>query len=191
MSALSNFKRRKFHLYFDLYDFDENGLMGFYDYLALPNRLAEVSGWPAYCKRYWDLYDDNLIKWRGVQSFSKRTDEQVTLEDWFAYATALQDRRDIFNARIRRGKDATFEAIMDMLAPDSSGIIHATAWSKFTSIWGVLGDPQGLFQRVAPAGQRWISRNDLMQLMDDFLFSDDPRSIGSYIFGDIPHYASI
>jgi hypothetical protein len=191
MHALSDFQRRKFQLYFELYDFDEDGLMGFYDYLALPNRIAEVSGWPTYCPAYWGLYDDNLMKWRIIQSFSHRSDQRVTLQDWFKYATALQNHREDFNGRIRSGDDATFNAIIAMLDPEHTGIIPATAWSKFTSIWGVLGDPQGLFQRIDTADTRQITYTDLMQLMDDFLFSADLNSTGSYIFGDIPHYASI
>jgi len=191
MQALSDFQRRKFQLYFELYDFDEDGLMGFYDYLALANRLAEVSGWPAYCRTYWSVYDDTLKKWRIIQMFSHRADQQVTLEDWFAYGAHLQTEREAFNKAIRNGNDATFNAVLTMLDPEHSGMITATAWSKFTSIWGVLGDPQSLFQRIDPLEQRYISYFDLMRLMDDFLFSDDPTSTGSYIFGDIPHYASI
>ena len=191
MQPLSDFRRRKFQLYFELYDFDEDGLMSFYDYLALANRTAEVSGWPEYCQSYWKLYDNTLMKWRIIQTYSHRADQKISLEEWLAYAAEMHLWRDLYHQRATSGKDAILNAMIDMLDPEHTGIIHATSWSKFTAAWGVLGDPQKHFRRIDRYGNRQITHTELMSLLEDFFFSDDPKSIGSYLFGDIPHYASI
>lgn len=178
---LSELVTTKLTRYFNVLDADKNGYIQEADFAAIARNLAEARGWAPGTPGYAAVEAGVMLIWRNSAAFADRNhDGQVTLEEWLAhedYYLATPERWEEYGVLVTKG-------IFDVIDDDGDGSISPVEWRNFYQSFRI--DPDAAadsFRRMDLDGDGSISRDEMVQHVTDFHFSDDPNAPGNWLFG--------
>ena len=185
-TELSTLQKRKLMKLFGMYDANNTGTLYLSDFEHIANRLAKMKGWRQGGSDYHRLMDKLMHRWIHLRSEVKATlghrpAEFVTLDEWLHYyEQVLKD--DEYRAPINEIEDLIFEAV----DADASGSLELQEWQSLFQIYGIpVIYAEEAFAKIDQNQDGCLSREELLPLIEEFYYSDDPRSPGNYIFGPL------
>jgi Ca2+-binding EF-hand superfamily protein len=178
---LTELQQRKFTKLFSIYDANNNGLLTKGDFENIVQKLAELRVWKQDSPEYKSLFDKYILYWQHIGNASdKNRDDTVTLEEWFAYHEKLLSAKDSYEEQV--GKLAAL--VCDVFDTDNDGELNI---KEFEQIFVVYNPPRVfvpyIFPRLDLNGDGLLSKQEVLQLLYELHFSDDPEAPGNLLFG--------
>lgn len=175
---LSDLKRRKFTAWFNLYDVDKTGYIERGDLEQVSRNLARLHGYGE-DSQYFQTY---IQIWEGMrQQADVDTDERIGLEEFLQAQEALTSNPDIAT----HAALAMSEQQIQMLDRDGDGklgeseVVAQTLAHNQTEEYGKV-----IFRHLDRNGNGAVSKEELMQAVEEFLFSEDPDAPGNWLCGE-------
>ncbi len=185
-STLSDLQIRKLMRLFGMYDADNLGVLKLHNFQTLAERLAALRGWRSDSAEYTRLNDKFMHRWLHLKAEIKdrlhgSKDGGVSLQEWLAFfGQVLSDAS--YRDHIHELADLIFNAV----DADASGRLSLEEWKQLFRAYGIpVIYAQEAFERIDLDGDRQLSREVVMQRLEEFYYSYDLQDAGNYMFGPI------
>jgi juvenile hormone diol kinase len=185
---LSDALRDRFITVLGVWDADRDGAIEESDYAVAAGRIAGLSGLKPGSAEYEQLHDQ-LVNggWQLMRQFDSDGDGQVTIEE------ALEGF-DMLYADQPRYREVIIEpaySSFDLIDTDHDGRITAEEHRAYLIALSVdVATAETAFEHLDINGDGFLSREEFVQLMDEFYTSDDPDAAGGWFYGKSPSGAS-
>jgi Ca2+-binding EF-hand superfamily protein len=185
---MTPFLERKLEHKFYLLDVDGNGVLEAADFERVIDILASERDWPEGHPRYIQLATTNRELWRALFDFCDRNEDgQVTMEEWMDFhANAIYYERNVGHEMpgIGRTLDTMAAFFYELLDGDGDGTVNRDDYVEFCAAHRVAReDAQKSFARMDRNQDGKLSREEVMLLVQEFYFSEDPEAPGNCFFG--------
>ena len=106
---------------------------------------------------------------------------QVNLEEWFIYFEVV-----LGNQNYKEEVLALSDAIFTVIDADESGHLNKSEWADLFRVYDIsVIYVDETFSKIDVNGDGSLRKDEVMSMIYEFYYSDDPQSIGSYMFGPI------
>lgn len=167
--------------YFNVLDYDGDGVLEQQDFLDVADRLAELRGYREGSSRHSAVRQEILRMWTNARALSGAEHKtQITLEDWLAHEEKVLDSSVLIHSYVQ----GIAQALFDMLDADNDGIIDEPEYTQFFHAF--RGDDDGAdraFQKLDADDSGHLTREQFLEAVTDFHLSDDPEARGNWLFG--------
>lgn len=199
---LSELRKRKLKKLFDLYDVDGSGFITEADYEKMADSQAEIQGYKPGSFEYNIIRSQFRTLWKQLQKeMDVDNDGQVTLEEFLEYKDKqlsfkegyrplwLEQRSGTETAQAyeKSGDDAIAKLtnlIFERLDTDSSGEISIEEYKKgFLANQSDESLSEEIFSKLDLNGDGKLDKEEVLQHVRDFFYSDDPEAPGNWILG--------
>lgn len=185
---LSDLQIEKFQSKFDFLDVDKNGVVERDDFEKALQRLAQERGVqddPDTLERLSERY---YGMWRLLQSLCDANgDGQISLQEWLDYLNAAleEDRRQRAESSDYRSPfEAMARQFFELLDVRGNGLVSLEEYRAFCLAHGVdAGRVQECFGKLDVNGDGRLGRDEVIDMVLEFYFSDDPAALGNWLFG--------
>ncbi|AOX01822.1 hypothetical protein BJP34_22425 [Moorena producens PAL-8-15-08-1] len=178
---LSELQQRKLTRLFNLYDQQTNGVLTQADFERITDNLAAIRGWTPGSPYYDNLLAIYMRIWNGVQKFTDQNqDQQVTLDEWLTYhENVLSDTEG--NEAVVNAKAA---GIIFLLDSDKDDKVTLEEYRQFFQAYGIDDSQiEEIFGRFDQNNDGYIDKQEILDLVTEFYYSQDPEAPGNWIFG--------
>jgi len=196
---LTEFQKRKLMKLFSMYDACNLGVLKISDFEQLAHRLADLRGWKEDSNHYRDISGKFIYLWNRIRSeiknvynsqphilnnpetWNTQIRSQVSVEEWFTYFEVVLNNEN-YKAEILALSDAIFTVI----DTDRSGHLDKSEWAELFRVYNIsVIYVDETFAKIDINGDGNLSKDEVMSMIEDFYYSNDPESAGSYMFGPI------
>ena len=180
-TMLSELQKQKFIKLFSMYDACSNGYLDRKDFEAIVNKAARIKNWSSRSAKYQTLFYKYIDKWEGLEkTASQGKNHQVTLTEWLIYHEALIQDPQRYEAQVQEAMDLVFDIFDD----DGNGEISMEEWASFLSLYNISPVYSEFIFPILDQNQDGaLHKDNLLELIRTFYFSDDPEAVGNLIFG--------
>jgi EF hand len=196
---LSEFQKRKLKKLFSMYDACNLGVLKISDFELLAQRLAELRGWEVDSIPYDEIVSKFLYLWNRIRTeiknvynsqphildnpdaWNTQVRSQVNVEEWFTYFEVVLSNQDYKEEVL-----ALSDAIFTVVDTDESGHLDKDEWADLFRVYDIsVIYVDETFAKIDTNGDGTLSKDEVMSMIAEFYYSNDPQSIGSYMFGPI------
>ncbi len=196
---LTEFQKRKLMKLFSMYDACNLGVLKISDFELLAQRLADLRGWKEDSNHYRDISGKFIYLWNRIRSeiknvynsqphilnnpdaWNTQIRSQVSVEEWFTYFEVVLNNQN-YKAEILALSDAIFSVI----DTDESGHLDKSEWAELFRVYNIsVIYVDETFAKIDIDGDGNLSKDEVMSMIEEFYYSNDPESAGSYMFGPI------
>ncbi len=185
-STLTGLQTRKLIKLFGMYDADNLGVLKLHNFQTLIDRLAQLRGWRSDSPEYTRISDKFMHRWLHMKAEIKdkihgSKDGSITLEEWLGfYEQVLSDNTY---------RDHIYEVtglIFDAVDVDANGHLSPDEWRQLFRVYGIpVVYALEAFSRIDLDGDRQLSKDEVLQRVEEFYYSQDPHEPGNFMFGPI------
>jgi Ca2+-binding EF-hand superfamily protein len=178
---LTDLQRRKLTRYFRVYDLDDDGRLANADFERVVENVRILHDVDAGSAVYCRLRDAYIIRWDALRGFAdKDADGSVDLDEWLGYWTELLGSSERYDAEVVAVTDRIFE----MFDTDGDGVLGANEFCDFFGMFGLkTAMARQVFIGLDLDGDGAITRDELLEMADQFYRSNDPAAPGNNLFG--------
>lgn len=176
---LSEFQTLKLRHYFNVLDFDSNGLLEEDDFIGVGENLAILLGYDYDAAEFVEVQEVFKKHWHDIHSSMGMGSRQVTLEQWLAFADEMLVNRT----------EASFvkQWIFDMISlfdTDKDELISMMEYVDFFVAYRIeVRYSAKSFRRLDLNNDGFISKEELVSAINQFFTSDHPDDAGNWLFG--------
>jgi Ca2+-binding EF-hand superfamily protein len=178
---MTELQRAKQVHYFNVLDYDDDGLLEKQDFLDVADRLARMRGYDDGSSTHSALRQEILRIWTNARALSgAEGTAHITLEDWLAHEQQVLDSTVLVHSYVQ----GVARVIFDILDADSDGVISQEEYRTFFRAF--RDDPDEAdraFRKLDDDGTGHLTRQDFLELVTEFHLSDDPDARGNWLFG--------
>lgn len=184
--ALTDWQERKLIKLFNLYDASQSGFLKLSDFERIGQNLARLKGYKSGSFIYEQLLIQFMYHWIRIRGEIKRKidrkfDATVTLAEWLLY-----HERVLADPFYHRHIDFLTRQIFDVVEVDESGCFDCQEWQKLLQIYGIsIVEAEEAFATIDQNGDGMLNRAEVISLLEEFYYSQDPTANGNYLFGAI------
>lgn len=186
---LDDLQRRKLTHKFRIFDFDGDGRVEASDFRAVVDRLARLRSWEEGSEPVEKLRSEYAEFWKALAAMAEPRDpDRIDLDDWLDYyESALDFEREIAGPdHVTCTPRSTMGLVFDVLDSDRDGAISRREYREFCSAYRIELPADGdAFAHLDRDGDGHITRSEMLDLVSDFYFSDDPQAPGNWLFGPL------
>jgi Ca2+-binding EF-hand superfamily protein len=171
-----------------VWDADRDGAIEESDYAVAASRLAGLSGLKAGSAEYEQLHGQ-LVNggWQLLRQFDSDGDGRVTIEEALKGFDGLHADQQRYREVIIEPSYSSF----DLIDTDHDGQITAEEHRAYLIALSVdEATAETAFEHLDLDGDGFLSREEFVQLTDEFYTSDDPDAAGAWLYGKAPANAS-
>jgi Ca2+-binding EF-hand superfamily protein len=167
--------------YFNVLDYNDDGVLEKQDFINIADRLAEMRDYEEGSSRYTAVRQEILRMWTNARALSgKEGKAQITLDDWLAHEQKVLDSNVLIHSYVQ----GIARAIFDILDEDNDGVISKEEYLKFfRSFHGNVEDAEIAFRKLDEEGEGYLTRKSFLEAVTEFHLSDDPDARGNWLFG--------
>jgi Ca2+-binding EF-hand superfamily protein len=199
VAMLTEFQKRKLIKLFSMYDACNLGVLKISDFEQLAQRLAVLRGWKVDSIQYEDISSKFIYLWNRMRSeiknvynslpevlnnpeaWNTQIRSQVTVEEWFTYFGVVLNNSE-YHQEIVDLSDAIFN-VVDI---DESGHLDKGEWADLFRVYNIsVLYVDESFAKIDVNGDGTLSKDEVVSMIEDFYFSNDPAEAGNYMFGPI------
>ena len=188
---LSEVQKHKFTFQFHLLDVNGNGTLEEADFVRVAEMLSEEQGWPEDSSARQRLTQHYRQTWVLLQAAcDANNDMKVTLKEWLDYLTdALsRDRKEReSNAGYLSPIEGVARFIFNLFDTNSDGKVSKEEHRAFCNAVGLdQAQIDSSFSKLDVDGDGFLPEEEVMDMVLEFYFSDDPQVSGNWLFGPVP-----
>jgi len=183
---LTELQKRKLMKLFCMYDARNLGILKISDFERLAQQLAELRGWRPGTADYEKITSQYLFRWNRMRSEIKQAlhvqnDGQVNLDEWLTYyGIVLNDQNQ------EKELLALAEAVFNVVDLDETGHLDKAEWTELFRAYNIpVIYVEETFARIDRNGDGVLSKEEVLSMIREFYYSDDPNAAGNYMFGPI------
>lgn len=178
---LSELQTRKLTRRFKVSDADNNNVIERIDFERIAERSAELWGWASDSPEYKKLHANLMGWWSGMQAAADvDQSNQITLQEWLDYHDRIIHDPALYQATI----GAVIEFDLQVYDLDGDGALNLGDYAAFFKSLGLSKEAAAeVFPKLDRNGDGFISRSELLQLVDEFFRGDDPQAAGNWMMG--------
>ncbi len=184
--VLCELQKRKLKRLFSMYDTSNSGVLRMADFQEVADRLASIKGLKKDSPEYARLVDRILHRWIHIRGEVKdrlhqRPGQSISLDEWLLYhEKVLAD--EAYRHRIHE----SFDLVFDALDADSSGDLSVKEFENLFRIYGIpVVYAAEAFARADANCDGHLSKAELVPLVEDYYYSQEPNAPANFIFGPI------
>jgi Ca2+-binding EF-hand superfamily protein len=173
-------KAKQVH-YFNVLDYNNDGLLEKQDFINIADRIAEMRGYEDGSARHSAVRKEILRIWTNARALSGAEEKaQVTLEDWLAHEKKVLDSNVLIHSYVQ----GIARAIFDILDADNDGVISEEEYLQFFRAFrGDVESGNQAFEKLDENGDGRLTRQEFLEAVTEFHLSDDPDARGNWLFG--------
>lgn len=173
-------KAKQVH-YFNVLDYNGDGVLEKQDFLNVADRLADQRGYEEGSSKHKAVRQEILRIWTNARALSGQEDKsKITLEDWLEHEQKVIDSTVLVHSYVQ----GLARAIFDTLDADNDGVISEDEYlTFFQSFRGDEGDGPAAFQKLDENDEGYLTRQQFLKVVTQFHISDDPDAPGNWLFG--------
>lgn len=185
---LSEDQKRKLQGQFRFLDADGNGDLEAADFKRVATELARSQGLEPGTDAFSDLERRYTALWNALAwECDANRDGKVTLEEWITYHDKLMQSdlaKRVANPKYHSPFEANARFLFDLLDANRDGKVSRQEYCSFCAAHSIPAEKaEQAFARIAPGGE--LYREELVDMVLEFYFSDDLKTAGSWLFGPI------
>ncbi|NER07817.1 MAG: MFS transporter, partial [Okeania sp. SIO3C4] len=165
-------RQRKLQRLFQMLDYDGNGTIEPEDFEKTVVSLADIRGWSKQSQEYQLM----VSSWLGfgerlIQLADANGDGKIELHEWLDYVG-------------KRFDHSLADAFLQLMDVNVDGQIAVEELKGFYQAYDIdVSEISHNFQRLDMNQDGYISRTEMRELFDQFLYSEEEIAIGSWLFG--------
>lgn len=173
-------KAKQVH-YFNVLDYNGDGVLEKQDFVDVADRLAKMRGYEDGSSKHTAVRQEILRMWTNARALSgKEGQTEITLEDWLAHEEKVLDSNVLIHSYVQ----GIARAIFDILDADNDGVISKDEYlTFFRSFRGDEEDAEQAFQTLDQEDEGYLTRKQFLEAVTEFHLSDDPEARGNWLFG--------
>lgn len=181
LGVMTELQKTKQAHYFNVLDYNGDGILEKQDFVNVADRLAELRGYEEGSSRHTAVRQEILRMWTNARALSgKEGKAQITLEDWLAHEEKVIDSNVLIHSYVQ----GIARAIFDILDEDNDGVISEEEYLKFfRSFRGDVEDGHLAFEKLDQGDKGHLTRQGFLEAVTQFHLSDDPEARGNWLFG--------
>jgi Ca2+-binding EF-hand superfamily protein len=178
---MTELQRAKQVHYFNVLDYNGDGVLEKQDFVNVADRLSEMRGYEEDSSKRTAVRQEILRMWTNARALSgKEGKAQITLDDWLAHEQKVLDSSVLIHSYVQ----GIARAIFDILDGDNDGVISEQEYLQFfRSFRGDVDDGELAFQKLDQKDQGYLTRQQFLDAVTEFHLSDDPDAPGNWLFG--------
>jgi len=178
---LTDLQQRKLTKLFSMYDSDYTGVLVKDDFTLMFDKLSTLRNWSLRSPRCLVLQDKLMRKWQGLEKKADTAhNHQVSITEWLAYYDEVLADMQTCSAEIA----SLMEIVFDIFDQDEDGKINQAEWGQLLAAFNESPVYAPLVFPALDANQDgWLTKAELLQLFQDFCYSDDPNHPANGMFG--------
>lgn len=178
--VLTDLQRRKLTRFFRVYDIDGDGVIQRKDYIQLAHNVARAKNLPIDSPLGKRMEEVFLQVWENLEILAdKNYDHVVTLQEFLDYREKLHTDEGKYRDLVEAGL-----ALFDLLDMDQNGIIDVDEFVVFYEFFDLPADlARDMFERLDASGKGYITREESIQLGQEFNLANNPDAPGNWLFG--------
>lgn len=180
---LTDAQRTKIPNLFAMYDANGDGLLKREDMQRVFDGLMQARGWNSDSAEYKMFGDRFMSRWMRMRAMSDaKRDDAVTLDEYLSYWDYMFSQDGGYQQDVRGIGDIAF-VVFDR---DQDGLITLDEYRGFYRAVGL--DPEyanNVYAKVGWSDERKISKDEYLQLIRDFFFSENKEAAGNLFFGPV------
>jgi len=179
---LTDFQKQKLNRLFKVLDSDHNGTLERNDYTTVVSNLAKIHGWKSGSPEYSAVETLYLTIWGNLKALADaNNDGQVSLEEFLAFHDQMLSTPDMYDQITVGTVDLLFEAF----DRNRDGQFSQQDFRDFFAGYGIrdqaLADEA--FKKLDASGKGMIPKDQALERVKEFYFSNDPAAAGNWLFG--------
>lgn len=184
--SLSELQKRKLMKLFRMYDAKNLGTLDISDFEELAQRLADLRGWKPDTSKYEEnLRQYILLQWCRIWAFIQKklhlSTSDISLEDWLDYYDMVLN-----NETYQIELMLLPEAILNVVDVDGNGYVDRSKWADLFHVHNIpVFDVEEAFNRIDLDKDGILKKEEVLSMIQEFYFSNDPNAAGNYMFGPI------
>ena len=179
---LTDLQKKKLGRLFAVLDSDHNNQLERDDYTAVVFSLARIHGWKAGSSEYSAVETLYLTIWGNLKALADvNNDGQVSLDEFLEFHTQMLSDPDMYEQITVGTVDLLFEAF----DRNHDGYLSREDFGDFFDAYGIRdqGAADEAFKKVDVAGKGRISKQEALERVKEFYFSNDENAAGNWLFG--------
>lgn len=179
--AISQERRARFDLYFDLLDRDGDGALEELDFRIVVDRLAQFKGIPPGSPPYNALLDGWLLTYSHLQAHTPADRKgRSSRDDWAKTLDVTSNDTALYAKYV----SPVAEGVFALLDSDQDGKVTPSEFGTFiTAFGGTLTRAEQAFGLLDSDKSGTLSRAEVLSIVDEFHRNDSPTARGRYLFG--------
>ena len=179
---LTDFQKKKLGRLFAVLDADHNNQLERSDYTDVVSNLASLHGWKEGSTEYSKVETLYLTIWGNLKALADaNADGKVSLEEFLEFHAMMLSTPEMYE-QITVG---TVELLFEAFDRDSNGHLSRDDFRDFFASYRIRDHAAAdeAFQKLDVSGRGQISKEDALQRVQEFYFSNDPAAAGNWLFG--------
>lgn len=178
---LSDLQRAKLTRYFRVYDINDDGRIQPDDFLRVVENVRILHGLDDGSPAHEGLRDGYLNRWEALRTAADAdADGGVDLDEWLSYWEGVLEN----DARYEREVAAVTQRMLSLFDTDEDGVLGADEFCDFYGVFGLSAAmARDVFVELDANGDGEVSRDELLEMSEQFYRGDDPDAPGNRFFG--------
>jgi juvenile hormone diol kinase len=179
---LTDFQKKKLGRLFAVLDSDHNGQLERSDYMTVVSNVARVHGWKPGSKDYSAVETLYLTIWGNLKALADvNNDGQVSLDEFLEFHTQMLSSPEMYEQITVGTVDLLFEAF----DRNRDGHLSRDDFRDFFDAYGIRDQAavDEAFQKLDVSGNGRISKQEALERVKEFYFSNDDAAAGNWLFG--------
>jgi Ca2+-binding EF-hand superfamily protein len=110
-----------------------------------------------------------------------QTRHEVNLDEWLTYHDAVMNDENNRNEIL-----SLATSLFSVIDTDESGNLDKKEWTNFFRVYNIpVVYVEETFAKIDRDGDGVLSMDEVLSMIQDFYYSNDPNASGNYIFGPI------
>ncbi len=178
---LTDLQKRKLTKLFAMYDTRCDGYLLAEDYENMAKKIAASRNLGLRSIKCQTLMSQFTYDWKCLQKKADGThDQKVSLKQWLEYHDEILGDRSKYDEQIR----ARTVALLDAFDRDENGGLSQQEWAELLKVYNVSPVYADIVYPALDTNQDgFLTKDEILQLIDDFYYSDDPNAPANMMFG--------
>jgi len=183
--AMSAFLDQKLTRRFRSFDVNGNGFVERKDFEAATERMAKAFGHRSDTPAYQKLQELTARLWEGLAAFADTDGDGRISES--EYKVAFTEKILAHPGAFDQAYKPWLDTIMEIVDADGDGRLNSAEYLRWaSSMLGVHADhAEDAFRRLDRDEDGFINRDELVESIRDYYFSEDPDSTGNWLLGPL------
>lgn len=178
---LSELQKQKLPRLFAMYDADNSGSIEQVDFEQLLKSYSQVRNWTPESPEYNSLQSKLVSRWESMQKVTDtNSDNKISLDEWLVYIDNLLNDSQAYEAEVN-GIAAFVFSVFDVDGNEQLSLEEYRQLYKAEDL--DENNANEIFKQLKLKDEDSISKEQYLELVNQFFRSEDPEAPGNLVFG--------